>query len=224
MPLVNFKGIQARKHSGRSCVASSDGALVKAGSYLYNRCFSFRVHYNWIHVDFLGPAGPRYKHGKKRVRHKLGIKRNRQDQPFVKGVASAWTSKVRQHWRRLHRVTRQEGLWNWSSVAGVINECQVGMMTGTLPCERLWASMLEMMPSASRCMSERFFKLISQIIFVRHNLRHYSGGYLPPWAREDSLLAQRLEHIAMTARALAESGTVADLIFEPFQKDFEESS
>ena len=68
-------------------------------------------------------------------------------------------------------------------------------------------------------MSERYFKMVSQILFLRHNLRHFAGGYLPPWAREDSLLAQRLDHIAATARALAENGTVVDLLFEAFQEN-----
>lgn len=93
------------------------------------------------------------------------------------------------------------------------------MQTGTLPCERVWASVLEMLPEPSRCMSERYFRLVSQILFLRHNLRHFAGGYLPPWAREDSLLSQRLDHIAASARTLAESGTVLDLLFQPFQEE-----
>lgn len=153
------------------------------------------------------------------MRRKLGIKRHRKEKPFVKGLTSAWTRKVRAHWKRLHKPKRVEGLWAWKQTADVLLQCKIPMQTGTLPCERVWSSVLEMLPGPSRCMSERYFKMVTQILFLRHNLRHFAGGYLPPWAREDSLLAQRLDHIAATARALAENGTVVDLLFQSFQEN-----
>lgn len=161
-------------------------------------------------------ATPRYAHGKKTLRRKLGIKRHRKEKPLVKGLASAWTAKVRLHWKRLHGAKRMEGLWAWRDTATALLHSKIPMQTGTLPCERLWASMLDMLPSSCRCMTERYFVIVSQIVFLRHNLRRFAGGYLPPWAREDSLLAQRLDQIEATTRALAEGGTILDLIFERF--------
>ena len=85
-----------------------------------------------------------YTPGRKVSRRKIGIKRRRHESEHVRGIKKAVTKRVLSHFRRLFRKRRLEGLWNWHLVARDILRAGAPMQTWTLPCERYWASLLQM--------------------------------------------------------------------------------
>lgn len=109
-----------------------------------------------------------------------------------------------------------EGLWNWHLAAMDILRAGVPLQTGTLPCERYWNSLTEMLPQGARSASLRWFTLLSQIACLLHNYRHYNSSFLPAWCRNDSLLSQRIDSLAALVRTLAGDETIAHLIFDQF--------
>ena len=127
---------------------------------------------------------------------------------------------MRAHYRRLLKPLRLEGLWAWRSAALAMHAAGVPVQSGTVPVERLWECLKGMLPRSARTLSLRWFNMLSQLAFLRFNYRHYSSCGLPPWAEQDSLLAQRLESAAMFAAALDDtSGTSLDHLkplFAPF--------
>ena len=63
-----------------------------------------------------------------------------------------------------------------------------------------------MVPQATRSMSLTWWRLLSSLCFIRHNLRHFqAAGKLPSWAESDSLLVSRVDAmVALTRQALAQ--------------------
>ena len=67
------------------------------------------------------------------------------------------------------------------------------MQTATVNVGRLWASFKQMLTSATRRISHRWFVLLSQLMFFRFNYRHFQANAMPAWTDQDSLLADRME-------------------------------
>ena len=57
----------------------------------------------------------------------------------------------------------------------------VSVQSGTIPVERLWASLLDMLPGAARDMSESWFALVADLSFLRFNFRHFHHRLIPTW-------------------------------------------
>lgn len=129
--------------------------------------------------------------------------------------------KIRLHYVRLLRKTRLEGLWRWRQVALWLREAGIGVTSGTVSVEALWAHISSMMPAGARVISEKWFCVLADLAYLRTVYRHYHAGQLPPWTEADSLLAERLDTLTAFMPALAsaeeEGGTgTAAVLFEPF--------
>ena len=78
------------------------------------------------------------------------------------------------------------------------------MQTDTIAAERCLASLLEMLPVATRNVSLEWFEIFLQLCYLRYTYRHFGSRHLPTWCEGDSLLAGRLDEIASTVRAVAD--------------------
>ena len=138
----------------------------------------------------------------------------------VKGKRSAWTLKICAHYKRLRKPLRIEGLWKWRSVALSLHEAGVPVQSGAVSVERYWASLKMLLPQGSCNISPRWFRVLAMLCYVTYKVSHFSSGSLPPWCRSDSILAQRVEALAMCCKALQDQSTddVHHLrpLFDPF--------
>ena len=78
----------------------------------------------------------------------------------------------------------------------------VRVHSGTVPVERLWASMKDMFPRSSRGMSLAWFNVVAKLAYLRFNYRHFNHNNLPLWTEADSLLAERIENLVLLTKAL----------------------
>ena len=67
------------------------------------------------------------------------------------------------------------------------------MQSGTVPVERLRASLKGMFPTEVRHMSLQWFNLLAKLTYFRYNYRHFHAKAMPSWTDMDSLLAERIE-------------------------------
>lgn len=109
-----------------------------------------------------------YRPGRKKVRYRRGIVRSMRQAAHLRGSRTAWTKKVAAHYRRLSRPLRVEGLWAWKRVADAIRKAGIAVQSGTVPVERLWSSLLDMIPSSARLMSEEWWKLLADLAYLRY--------------------------------------------------------
>lgn len=147
-----------------------------------------------------------YSTGKKSSRRRRGICRSAKAKPRVHGKRSAITATVAGHYQRLLQPLRLEGLWKWHQVAQAVQDAGVPLQTGTVAVERWWSSLKQMLPSEARCVSQRWFQILSRLAFLRHNIRHYQAGSTAPWADGDPLLSQRIQFFEDCARLLQQTG------------------
>ena len=163
-----------------------------------------------------------FKPGRKQTRWRRGIARGQQALDRVQGLKSAWTRKADAHYVRLVKRLSLEGLWNSRRASLAMRGAGVPVQTGTVSVERLWNSLKDMLPNGGRRISQPWFRLLSCLMFLRHNHRHFSAGRIAPWAQRDSLIAQRIDALAMLARAAHEQSADTDLehlesLFHAFQ-------
>ncbi|CAK0884069.1 unnamed protein product, partial [Prorocentrum cordatum] len=146
-----------------------------------------------------------YQPGRKLTRRRLGIRRSKRAVLRARGLRTVWNQKVELHHKRFLKPKRQEGLWRWRDIALGLHAARIPVHSGTIPVERLWASMLDMFPSSARLMSRAWFDVLAALGFLRYNYRHFHVRLLPAWAwaEADSLLAERLENLATAAHALS---------------------
>ena len=159
-----------------------------------------------------------YKRCRKLQRWRRGILRNPHEVSLVSASRSVWTKKVDGHYRRLFKELRMEGLWAWRSVALSLRDAHIPVQSGTVPVERFWAMFKSMLPAASRKISLRWYNILSMLCMLRFNYTLFNRGALPAWAQRDSLLAQRIETLAMLTTSLDGVDGMAHLqpIFCPF--------
>ncbi|CAK0885927.1 unnamed protein product, partial [Prorocentrum cordatum] len=160
-----------------------------------------------------------YRPGRRRRRWRAGVARERRQAVAVKCARSVITQKVRDHFRRMRRRVKVEGLMNWRDVALATRQAGIPVQSGTVPVERLWSYLEDVMPSAARGVSLRWFRVLSVVMFLRYNYAHFNKDNLPTMAERDPLLGQRLATIAMLARAVNESDQgLSHLapLFDPF--------
>ena len=62
--------------------------------------------------------------------------------------------------------------------------------------ERLWSSLADMLPSAAKLVSIRWFKVLVQVMVLKYNYRPFHAKRLPTWTENDALLAERVENLA----------------------------
>ena len=80
--------------------------------------------------------------------------------------------------------------------------------------------MADFFPKAARVMSEEWFMLLSKLAYLRYNFRHFRAARLPPWADEDAVFTERVEHITELLHQLNEEGQEGEhvqLLFARFQ-------
>ena len=136
-----------------------------------------------------------YETGRKGWRQRLGIRRSRHEGPLVESENCVMTEAVRHHYKKLLDPVRLEGMWNWRLVARALRGAGIGMQAGTVPVERLWASLKSMFPQEARRMSLPWFNLLAKLAYFRHNYRHFHSKSSPAWTEDDSLIAERLDDI-----------------------------
>ena len=140
----------------------------------------------------------------------------------TKRVGVAMSSlKIRLHYTRLTRKVRLEGLWRWRQVALWLREGGIGVTSGTVSVEAMWAHISSMMPVGARVISLKWFCVLADLAYLRTVYRHFHVGRLPPWTEADSLLAERLDTLSSFMPALAsaegqERSGIAETLFEPF--------
>ena len=133
-----------------------------------------------------------YRPGRKASRSHGGIRRSKVAPRRVKGLRSVWNKKVAQHYRRLLKPLRIEGLWRWRSIALSLHRAGMPVQSGTIPVERLRASLGDMLPAAARLMTPEWFQVLASLAYLRYNYRHFHHRLLPSWTESDSLLAERI--------------------------------
>jgi hypothetical protein len=191
------------------------------------RRFKFSLHETMQKVNYASPQAFRkevrrmrtwYRPGRKGTRRRLGIIRDENAPLRVRGRRTVWNKKIAAHYKRLLQPLRQEGLWKWRMVALALHAAGMPVHAGTIPVERLWASMKEMLPDAARLVSLEWFEMLSKLAFMRYNYRHFHHRLLPSWAESDSLIAERLDNICQAARAMhdEESPTGLARLCQPF--------
>ena len=163
-----------------------------------------------------------YRPGRKIDKRRVGPQRSRNQSERVSGIRSAWGAKVDAHYARLLKPLRLEGLWRWHEIAMSILEAGVPMQTGTIPAERFWSSLLEMLPDSTKNVSLEWFEILLHLCYLRYTYHHFGSRRLPTWCERDSLLAGRLDEITSTVRTVADladdsSSEVARLIFDAFR-------
>ena len=163
-----------------------------------------------------------YMPGRKLDKRRVGPLRSERQSPRVTGHPTAWSAKVKAHYKRLQKPLRLEGLWRWHKIAMGIIEAGVPMQSGTIPAERFWAGLLEMLPASSHNVSLEWFEILLALCYLRDTYRHFGCRRLPSWCERDALLAGRLDEIVSTVRQVAEkaddsTSEVARLIFDAFR-------
>jgi len=156
-----------------------------------------------------------YKRSRKLTRRKRGIVRDAAAPLRVFGRRSAWNEKVEAHYRRLLKPLRFAGLWEWRRVALALHRAGIKVHSGTIPVERMWSVLEEMMPPMARTVSPRWFRLLSDLAFLRVMYSHYNAALAPPWADGDLRLAESIDNLATAMRAMSEPAVVVDLL-DPF--------
>ena len=158
-----------------------------------------------------------YMPGRKTSRYRRGILRSVRASSRVRGLRSVWSVKVASHYKRLLKPLRLEGLWRWRQIALALHHAGVEVQSGTIPVERVWASLKDMLPRSSRMISVTWFKLFAGLAFLRFNYRHFHQRLLPSWTECDSLLAERVDNLVAAAQALSqEDDQSLSALFGPF--------
>ena len=161
-----------------------------------------------------------YKRGKRLTRFRRGIQRYRRAASQVRGVTSVWTQKVAMHYQRLLRPLRIEGLWRWRRVALATREAGVPVQSGTLPTERFWSVLKQMLPPAGRHLTKRWFELLLGLCYLRYNYQLFNSRRFKGWMHNDTLLAQRIDVLAAAVAAMeSDQESLQHLlpVFEPFR-------
>jgi hypothetical protein len=159
-----------------------------------------------------------YRPGRRGVRRRSGIRRTRHQSMHVRGVKSCWNKKVAAHYGRLRKKLRLEGLWKWREAAMALRQAGIKVQTGTVAVERFWFTLKDMLPTAAKDISPAWFRVLSMLVFLRHNFRHFNAGQMPTWCHKDSMLAQRIDGFIACARLWQEGeGHHLDALFDPFK-------
>ncbi|CAK0821587.1 unnamed protein product [Prorocentrum cordatum] len=138
--------------------------------------------------------------------------------PRLHGKRSALTMSVQAHYDRLLKPLRLEGLWKWRDAALAIADAGAPLQTGAVAVERWWASLKHMMPAKAVCISERWFRALVGLAYLRRNHRHFASGSLPSWCQMDPLLQRRLAYFTDCARLVQSEGDGhLSTIFDPFR-------
>ena len=73
----------------------------------------------------------------------------------VVGREVAWSWKVKEHYRKLARLIRIHGLWQWRGAALALHRAGIKMHSGRIPVGRMWSMLAQMMPPVVRAVSLR---------------------------------------------------------------------
>ena len=96
-----------------------------------------------------------YKPGRRLDRPRQGLLRTKKGtSAFERGRRSVFNYKVTDHYRRLQHQLYMEGLAQWRRCALNLHKAQIGVQSGTLPCERQWAFFLSLFPPKGRNITE----------------------------------------------------------------------
>ena len=144
-----------------------------------------------------------YKPGRRETRRRRGIIRGvRSAGRLVKGRKSVMTKKVKAHLRKLTSDRKLAGLWYWRQMARALRAAGIPVHTGTVPVERLWNSLQDFFPRASRRMSLPWWTLLARLSYMRFNYRHFNHAVLPTFTDGDALLAERIENLIVLTREM----------------------
>ena len=78
---------------------------------------------------------------------------------------------------------------------------KLSQQSGTVSVERVWSYYLAEFPHANRGMTLEYFNVMSALLFLRFNLRHFKAHRLPGWLENDALVATKLDAILALARS-----------------------
>ncbi|CAL1158597.1 unnamed protein product [Cladocopium goreaui] len=142
-----------------------------------------------------------YRKGKKTMRYNRSLPRTQHAPEYVRGLKTCWTQKVALHYRRFFGKIRQEGLWSWRLMSKAMRLAKLSQQSGTVSVERVWSYYLAEFPHANRGMTLEYFNVMSALLFLRFNLRHFKAHRLPGWLENDALVATKLDAILALARS-----------------------
>ena len=143
-----------------------------------------------------------YKPGRRQTRRRRGIVRSAKSALQVRGRKSVITKAVRAHLRTLVSHRKLEGLWYWRQMAKALRVAGIPVHSGTVPVERLWSSLKDFFPKASRRMSLQWWNLLARLSYMRFNYRHFNHSVLPTFTDGDALLAERIENLVALTREM----------------------
>ena len=154
-----------------------------------------------------------YKPGRKIWARRRGIRRGHASGIFRRQPGTVINAKVAAHLRIMATKQKIQGLFNWRQVAALFHAADVPMQTGTVPVERLWANYIDFFPKAARGLGPEWWGLLNDMGYLRYNCRHFNHSDLPPFARGDVLLAERMDNLVSIARAMQqEADTPSDVM------------
>ena len=122
--------------------------------------------------------------------------------PEVKSGRKALNDKVKLHYKRTLRPLALCGLWRWRTIALALQGAALPLHTGTVCVERFWSVFASMLPRATTTFTERWYKVIADLSFLRYNRAHYGACSREGWAHRDSLLMQQLPILENALAAL----------------------
>ena len=159
-----------------------------------------------------------YAHRRREWRRRRGPLRDGQSL-HVRGARVVITEKMRGHFKRLFKPLKLEGLWAWAEIARGLHSAGIPVLSGTNPVEQFWYILKSMLPPKGKRVTLRWFCILLDLAFLRHNHRLFTRGALPQWAEGDSLLGQRLEAYTALCSYLHTDGEQPghlQPIFDPF--------
>jgi hypothetical protein len=161
-----------------------------------------------------------YRRCRRRSRWRRGIVRDARAPLHLGGRRVALSRKARAHLKRLLKPLRVEGMMQWRRIALAARDAGVPCQSGTVAVERMWSMLQQMMDKAITRLSPRWFKVLSQLMFVRYNFKHFRVN-LRGVADRDPKLEQRIETMEMLAAAALDAtdgGSLDHLspLYDPF--------
>ena len=100
-------------------------------------------------------------------------------------------------------------------MAKALRAAGIPVHSGTVPVERLWNSLQDFFPKASRRMCLEWFELLARLSYMRFNYRHFNHSVLPTFTDGDALLTERIENLIILTRELQAAAEGDDAVLQP---------
>ena len=133
----------------------------------------------------------------------------------VAGRRVAWDGKMNEHYRGPLMPLRAQGFWQWRSIALGFHCAGIKKHSGTVPVERMWSLLEEMVRPMARTVSPWWCRLLAMLAVLRIACSRYSAGLAPPWAGGDMRLCESMENLTAVMKAISDVSEIGAIV-SPF--------